>query len=260
MTWNIDPILLQLGPLTLSWYGLFFAGGFLVGYKIMQWIYGREGRRPEELDVLLWYVLIGTVVGMRLVHCLIYDPAYYLAHPLEIFQVWKGGYASHGGAAGVVTAVWFYCRPIGRPAFLWLLDRLAIAAVIAGAFIRVGNFFNSEIVGLPTDSVFGVVFARLGPQPLHPVQLYEATAYFAIFGVMWAVYRRSRAAPAGRLHDGLLSGMYFTLVFGARFILEFLKQAQAKYEEAGELYVGQYMSLPFIALGLFLWIRAARRH
>jgi len=252
MTWNIDPVIFHFGRLSLSWYGLFFAGGFLVGYKIMQGIYRRDGSKVEELDLLLWFVLIGTLIGMRLVHCLVYEPDYYLAHPWEIPQIWRGGYASHGGAAGLLIAVWFYCRAPERPKFLWLLDRLAIAAVLAGAFIRVGNFFNSEILGKPTDSFLGIVFSRVDQYPRHPAQLYEAVAYFAIFAILWTTYR------TGVRRDGMLTGLYFTLVFGARFLLEFFKTAQATYEQDGSIYVGQYMSLPFVALGLALLIRAGR--
>src|SRR5882757_3525039 len=186
MTWDINPIIVPLGPVALSWYGLFFAGGFLVGLLLMQWIYRREGRSPSELDSLLWYVLLGTVIGMRLVHCFFYAPKYFLAHPWEIPQIWLGGYASHGGAAGLLAGVYLYCRAPGRPHYLWLLDRLAIPAVLAGAFIRVGNFFNSEILGTETHSIFGVIFKRNKENsavPLHPVQLYEAVAYVAIFVV-----------------------------------------------------------------------------
>jgi phosphatidylglycerol---prolipoprotein diacylglyceryl transferase len=251
MIWNIDPVITTLGPLTLGWYGVLFAGGFLVGVNVMQWIYRRESRDPRELDRLLWFVLGGTLIGMRLVHCFFYDPRYFLVHPLEILEIWKGGYASHGGAIGLLLAVYLYCRAPGRPKYLWLLDRLAIAAVLTGVFIRIGNFFNSEIIGVPTDSAFGVIFQRIDPLPRHPVQLYEATAYLAIFGVMLWLYRTKRA-----IVDGVLTGAYLTLVFGARFALEFLKTPQAAYEAGNVISVGQYLSVPFVIVGLVLLIRA----
>ena len=254
MIWNIDPVIMTWGPLTLGWYGLLFASGFLVGVNIMQWIYRREGRDPKELDALLWFVLGGTIVGMRLVHCLFYDPAYFLAHPLEILEIWKGGYASHGGALGLLLAVYWYCRASGRPSYLWLLDRLAIAAVITGAFIRIGNFFKSEIIGVPTDSVFGVIFLQVDAVPRHPVQLYEAVAYIAIFvGMLW-LYRSKRATA-----DGGLTGTYLVAVFGARFALEFFKTPQATYEAGNLISVGQYLSLPFVLAGLALLVRARYR-
>jgi prolipoprotein diacylglyceryl transferase len=253
MSWNINPVIVQLGPVALSWYGLFFAGGFLVGLQVMQWIYRREGRRVAELDRLLWFVLAGTLIGMRLAHCLIYDPQYYLAHPWEIPQFWLGGYASHGGAVGLLLAVYLYCRAPGMPSYLWLLDRLAISAVIAGAFIRVGNFFKSEIVGTPTDSIFGVVFQRVDEFPRHPVQLYEAAAYLATFAILVAVYRR-KPMPC----DGVLTGLYLILVFAARFGLEFFKTPQAVYEAGATLSVGQLLSVPFVLAGLVLIWRSSR--
>jgi prolipoprotein diacylglyceryl transferase len=190
---------------------------------------------------------------MRLVHCLFYDPKYFLAHPLEILEIWKGGYASHGGAIGLLLAVYWYCRRAGRPTYLWLLDRLAIAAVITGAFIRIGNFFNSEIIGVPTDSVFGVVFLRVDALPRHPVQLYEAITYLAIFLVMLWLYRTKRATA-----NGVLTGTYLALVFSARFGLEFFKTPQAVYEAGNAISVGQYLSLPFVVVGIALLIRAHR--
>jgi len=250
MLWNIDPILVTLGPLTLSWYGLFFASGFLVGHHLMQWMYRRDGRDPAELDRLLWFVLAGTLIGMRLVHCLFYDPQYFLSHPLEILMIWRGGYASHGGAAGLLLAVFLYCRAEGRPSYLWLLDRLAIAAVIAGAFIRIGNFFNSEIVGTPTDSALGVVFQQIDSIPRHPVQLYEAAAYFAIFITMMWLYRSKRVSS-----DGALTGWYLTLVFSSRFALEFFKTPQAAFESGNAISVGQYLSVPFVIAGGILLLR-----
>jgi prolipoprotein diacylglyceryl transferase len=254
MIWNVDPVITTLGSLTLGWYGLLFAGGFLVGVNIMQWIYKRDGRDPKELDTLLWFVLGGTLIGMRLVHCLFYDPKYFLAHPLEILEIWKGGYASHGGALGLLLAVFWYCRANGRPNYLWLLDRLAIAAVLTGAFIRVGNFFNSEIIGVPTDSIFGVVFLRVDALPRHPVQLYEAAAYLAIFAVMLWLYRSKRATT-----EGVLTGTYLVTVFAARFALEFFKTPQAAYEAGNVISVGQYLSLPFLFAGLVLLALARYR-
>ncbi len=253
MTWNIDPVIVNIGPLTLGWYGLFFAGGFFIGLNLMQWIYRREGRPTAELDRILWFVLIGTLIGMRLVHCLFYEPEYFLAHPLEILKIWQGGYASHGGALGLLLAVFLYCRAPGRPKYLWLLDRLAIPAVLAGAFIRIGNFFKSEIIGIPTDSLFGVIFERVDPLPRHPVQLYEAFAYLAIFVVLLQLYRRTRVTA-----DGTLTGLYLILVFAARFALEFFKTAQATYEDGYAISVGQFLSVPFVIVGVILVVRARR--
>ncbi|HTE42857.1 MAG TPA: prolipoprotein diacylglyceryl transferase [Steroidobacteraceae bacterium] len=250
MTWNVDPVLLNLGFLQVHWYGLLFAGSFLVGYKLMQWIYAREGRAVQELDNLLLYIMIGTVVGARLAHCLFYDPQYFLKHPLEILMVWKGGLASHGGAVGVLLAAYLYCRQPERPGFLWLVDRMAIPAVLAGGMIRVGNFFNSEIYGKPTDGPLGVVFERVDRLPRHPVQLYEAAMYFAIFALLLWVYVRRRPA------EGRMLGLYLMLVFAARFALEFLKVPQAAYEGDPLFSVGHLLSVPFVFAGLWFATRS----
>jgi len=249
MSWNIEPVLLDLRFVQLHWYGLFFAGAFLVGLKLMQWIYRREGLVVAELDNLLLYIIGGTVVGARLAHCLFYDPQYYFQNPLEILMVWHGGLASHGGAVGVIVATFLYCRSEQRPKFLWLLDRIAIPAVLAGALIRIGNFFNSEILGKPTDGPLGVIFKRVDFVPRHPAQLYEAFAYLAIFSVLLFVYLRK--APTGRL-----TGLYLLLVFAARFALEFVKVPQASYEGDFAIGVGQLLSVPFALVGLVLVVRS----
>jgi len=150
--------------------------------------------------------------------------------------------------------VFLYCRHPRRPGYLWLLDRLTIPAVLAGAMIRIGNFFNSEILGQPTSGPFGVVFARVDELPRHPVQLYEALAYLAIF---LALLQRYRGNHANR--DGLLTGWYFALVFGARFLLEFFKTHQAAYDEGFAIFVGQYLSVPFVIAGLILVWRARQQ-
>jgi prolipoprotein diacylglyceryl transferase len=250
--WSPDPVLVSIGPLAVRWYGLFFAAAFLVGYSVMAQTYRREGRDTSSLDTPLTYMLIGTLIGARLGHVLFYDPQYYLTHPLEIAKVWEGGLASHGGAGGILIALLLYTRKPGRPSYLWLLDRVAIPAALGGFFIRVGNFFNSEIVGMPTSGWWAVVFDRVDPIPRHPVQLYEALAYLLIFVVLVLVYMRQVQARG----DGLLLGLFFTLVFSARFLLEFAKTPQASYEAGIALTVGQLLSVPFVLVGGALIVRA----
>lgn len=250
--WHPDPVLFSIGPLAVRWYGLFFATAFLVGYWIMAKMYTREGRDPSSIDTLLAYMMIGTIVGARLGHIIFYDPQYYLTHPLDIVKVWEGGLASHGGAAGILIALWLYTRRPGRPSYLWLLDHVAIPTALGGFFIRMGNFFNSEIVGTPTSGWWAVIFDRVDSIPRHPVQLYEAFAYLFIFFVMVLVYVRQP-----KVHrDGLLLGLFFTLVFSARFLLEFVKTPQAAYEAGFALTVGQLLSIPFILVGIALMARA----
>lgn len=250
MIWNADPVAVTLGPIAVHWYGLLFAAGFFVGLRLMIRMYVREGRDPAELDRLLGYVVAGVVVGARLGHCLLYDPAYYLAHPLDILKIWEGGLASHGGVAGLIVAVWLFRRYPGGPDLLWLLDRVAIPGALGGACIRLGNFMNSEIVGLPTTVPWAVVFSRVDGLPRHPVQLYEALAYAVIFGVLLWAYLRG----AGR-RRGLLTGSLLAMVFAARFVLEFFKTPQAAYEQGFALTVGQWLSVPCVVLGLWLVLR-----
>lgn len=249
--WNGDPELLRMGWLTVRWYGLLFAAGFLVGLKIMQWMYEREGRAARELDQLLLYVMAGTLIGARLIHCFFYEPEYYLRHPVDMLFVWRGGLASHGGAIGLLAAVWLYCRSPQRPGYWWLLDRIAVPATLAGAFIRIGNFFNSEIIGIPTNQTWGVVFQHVDDYARHPAQLYEASVYLFIFWLLLRTYVRLKD---GR--DGLLTGMYLVSVFTARFALEFFKMPQATYEAGNAISVGQLLSVPFVIVGAFLIFRS----
>jgi prolipoprotein diacylglyceryl transferase len=254
MVWNADPVAFSVGPVAVHWYGLLFAVAFFAGSRLMVGMYARQGRDPAELDRLFGYVVAGVFIGARLGHCLFYDPGFYLAHPLEILKIWEGGLASHGGAVGLVLAVWLFCRRPGRPDLLWLLDRLAIPAALGGACIRLGNFMNSEIVGLPTTVPWAVVFMRVDTLPRHPVQLYEAMAYALIFGVLlWVGHREADQRP------GRLSGWFLVLVFGVRFALEYFKTPQAAYEQGFALSVGQWLSLPCILVGVWLVARACTR-
>ncbi len=254
--WSFDPILLSLGPLTVRWYGLLFVGAFLIG----QWMLGRmfvaEGVPRENAERLMIRALLGAIVGARLVHCLFYEPQYYLSHPLAILRIWEGGLASHGGTLGMLLALWFAARSSQpRLPFLWLIDRASLPAALGAMFIRIANFLNSEIVGVPTSGRWGVVFDAVDAQPRHPAQLYEAFAYGLIFLVLLAVYRRT----GKRTPHGLLFGLLMMLVFSARIVVEFFKTAQAAYEDGQLFSVGQYLSLPFVALGAVMIARALRR-
>jgi len=251
MIWNVDPVAFALGPVAVHWYGLLFAVGFFVGLRLMTRMYVREGRDPAELDLLFGYVVAGVLVGARLGHCLFYDPAYYFAHPLDILKIWEGGLASHGGVVGLVVAAWLFRRHPGGPDLLWLLDRVAIPGALGGMCIRLGNFMNSEIVGLPTNVSWAVVFERVDGLPRHPVQLYEAVAYALIFVALFGAYRRG----AGQ-RRGLLTGSLLALVFAARFGLEFFKTPQEAFALQGALNLGQWLSVPCVLAGLYLMWRA----
>lgn len=255
VNWNISPELLELGPFTVRWYGLFFALGFFFGYALIRRVFIREDKPQEDLDRLLLYVLAATVVGARLGHCLFYDPAYYLSHPVEILEVWKGGLASHGGAIGILVGLCLYARSRPTQPCMWLLDRIAVPTALAACFIRLGNLFNSEIIGEPTEVPWAFVFARVDNQPRHPAQLYESIAYALIFVVLLSVYRKFGASTP----RGLLLGLFLVKVFSARFLIEFVKVRQAAYGGALPLSVGQLLSIPAIIIGIGLLIHAAKQ-
>ena len=248
MNWNVDPILFELGPLSVRWYGVLFALSFLLGHFIVERIYRLEGKPVEDLGPLLMVMMLSTIIGARLGHCLFYDPVYYLSHPIEILKVWEGGLASHGGAIGIVTGLVIYSRKHPSQPFLWLLDRIAIPIALAGSLIRLGNLFNSEIVGDPTNVPWAIVFERLDALPRHPAQLYESLAYLIIFFVLHRMYKK--AGPS--IPRGRLIGVFLVLVFGARFVIEFVKTEQAAYSLPFELSVGQLLSIPAILIGLWL--------
>jgi len=248
MTWQTDPVLAHLGPFTIHWYGLLFALGLFGAYALVRYFAKKEGIDPARLEPIFPWVVAGVVIGARLVHTLVYQPDYYLAHPLEILAVWQGGLASHGGILGGILGLWWGARRQGIDP-LWLLSRTAVAALFAAVFIRIGNFFNSEILGRPTDGPWGVVFARIDTLPRHPVMLYEAAAYGVILILMLLYLRRARPT---REYSLRLLGWTLLLIFSARIVLERFKIPQADYGAQLPLSVGQLLSLPFVLAGIAL--------
>lgn len=252
ITWDVNPEIIALGPIHIRWYGVLFASSFLVGFQIMTIIFKIEKRSDKDLNDLLWYMLIGTVVGARLGHCLFYNPEYYLTHPLEIFMTWKGGLASHGAAIGIVSALYMYSKKKTGQSFLWVMDRVVITVALAGFFIRTGNLMNSEIIGKPTDVPWAFKFVHAyvsDPMtPRHPAQLYEAIAYLLIFILLFYIYWTKHE----KLKDGILYGLFLVLVFTSRFIIEFFKEVQSPFEETMTLNMGQLLSIPLILWGIYL--------
>lgn len=250
--WNVDPTLLHLGPLQMRWYGLMFLIGFLWGYQGMRKICIWEKKPLDALDSMLTHLFLGTLIGARLGHCLFYEPEYYFAHPLDIFKIWEGGLASHGGGIGVFVALWLFSRK--NPAFplMWIYDRVAIFTVLTGGFIRIGNLMNSEIIGRRATVPWAFIFERVDQIPRHPTQLYESFCYFIIAAIDWLIYRKYKAKlPAGRIF-----GLTLALIFLARFSIEFFKENQETFESQMWINMGQILSLPFIAVGLFFFLRS----
>ena len=237
-----------IGPIEIRWYGLLFAMAFLFGYYIERGIFIRASRTEEEIESLLSYMLIATVIGARLGHCLFYDPVYYLSNPLKILAIWEGGLASHGAAIGILYSFYLYTKNKPKMSYLWLADRVVIVVALGGAFIRTGNFFNHEIVGHVTDVPWAVIFTRLGLDPRHPTMLYEAVLCLFVFAVVWWIFKRYRERPP----EGSIFGTFLILLFGGRFFLEFTKVAQADFAGTWTLKMGQILSIPLIALGAWL--------
>ena len=265
VTWSADPVIFDIGFISLRWYALMFIVGFYIGSKLMEVYYKHDGVNPEKVYTLFLYCFIGTIIGARLGHCLFYDPGYYLANPIEMLKTWKGGLASHGGTLGVFLAVLVYARSDHRSA-LWVLDRLGIAVAPVAALIRVGNLFNHEIYGHVTSMPWGFRFIEnvgawsrgaepVYTEPCHPTQIYEALCYLAVFAVNAYLYYKTDA----RNRRGLLLGVFFTGVFGSRFLIEYVKNVQVSFEEGMILDMGQILSIPFIVGGIWLIVRAMRR-
>ena len=246
--WNVNPNILELGPLQLRWYGLLFVGSFFLGYHILTWIYRREGKNPEVVENLLIYFMVGAVIGSRLVHCLFYEPDFYLSNPLEILYIWKGGLACHGGLLGVFISMYIFARNYNE-SYMWIVSRVAIPGALTAAFVRFGNLFNSEILGKPSDAPWAIIFQRVDMIPRHPVQLYEAFAYLTILFILITIYRKVTPAFATKL----LPGVFLTLLFTARFFIEYTKTRQASYTTDLPFSTGQMLSVPYIILGI-LWI------
>lgn len=257
--WNINPEIFRIGGFSLRYYSLLFVVVFILGFLLMKKMYQREGLGEPQLNPLVIYVIVGTIIGARLGQVLFYEFGYYKNHLPEMilpFRIsngkfeWTGyrGLASHGGGIGILTAVWLYARKYQFPV-LWVLDRLVIVVALGGFFIRLGNFFNSEILGLPSTLPWAVVFAKVDNIPRHPAQLYEAFAYLFIFGVLWLLYKNGMAQKRG-----VLFGWFLVLVFSARFFIEFVKADQEGFESRLVLNMGQLLSIPFVVAGLyFLW-------
>jgi prolipoprotein diacylglyceryl transferase len=264
--WNPSPEIFRIGGFALRYYSVAFMIAFVLSYVVMRDMFNREGKDKTLLDRLLVYVVVGTIAGARLGHCLFYEWDYFGHHLVEIVLPfrwenghfsWTGyqGLASHGGALGILAAVALFARRYGVP-IMWLLDRLAIVVPLAGAFVRIGNFFNGEIIGKPSSLPWAVVFARQDALPRHPAQLYEAFCYMVIFCLLISLYKKNK----GLQKPGFIFGLFLVLVFGARFMIEFLKENQEAFENGYLLNMGQLLSLPLIAAGIYFMRFYQDRH
>lgn len=250
---NLSPILLSIGPVEVRWYGLLFATGVGLNYLILRWLFKREGLKEATLESLAIYLFFGLLIGARLGEVIFYNPTYYWHNPLEILQVWNGGLASHGAAIGMLLAYLLWCRLKGEK-FSKFVDLIALPMPLTAAFVRVGNFFNSEIVGLPGGNV---IFRKLGEDfPRHPSQLYEAALLLAVFAIlMWFYLKKYKTAP--KLSVLML---FIFLYFGGRFVLEFWKDLHV-FPAGFPFTMGQVLSsVPVLIAVIFFVSKCRKRH
>lgn len=258
VTWTVDPIIFQSGGLRLGWYGVLFAVGLIVfGGTILSKMWKHENLTEKSFNQLVFYVLIATIVGARLGHCLFYEPSYYLANPVEILKTWEGGLASHGGVIGIMIAIWIYSKKVSHQSMLWTFDRLCVPVGLVAAMIRLGNLMNHEIYGHATDLPWGFRFIenihqwQAGAEPIfsapsHPTQLYEAAIYLLVFAVCMWLYWKCDA----QRREGLIFGVAMVMIFVGRFLVEFVKNDQVGFEEGMTLNMGQWLSIPFVIIGI----------
>ena len=257
INWNPDPEIINILGISIRYYSLFFVSGIILSIAVLKWIFKQEKLPEANLEKLSIYGTIGILLGARLGHCLFYEPAYYLNHPLEMILPIKfptsggieftgyRGLASHGGALGLIIALFIYSRKT-KHAILDTIDLIAVVAGLGAGFIRLANLMNSEIVGMPSSKSWAFVFERIDHIPRHPAQLYEAICYFFIFVFMLFLYKTKRA----ELKNGVFFGIVLCLIFTARFFIEFVKENQVAFESGMQFNMGQLLSLPYITVGL----------
>jgi len=269
ISWNPSPEIFTIPGINwpVRWYGLMWALAFIASFYFMNKVFRKEGRTDKDLDTLTLYVIIGTIVGARLGHCLFYGPWFdeysasgfllqegYLSHPLNILKVYEGGLASHGGAIGIITAMILYCRKT-KESWLWLFDRLVIVVPLASMCIRLGNLINSEIIGKVTNVPWAFIFVQEDNLPRHPAQLYEAIYCLFLFIFMFWFWKNKR----NTVGPGFMFGMMCVLLFTERFIDEFLKENQSAFEDNLAINMGQWLSIPFILIGIFMMVRSFKK-
>jgi phosphatidylglycerol:prolipoprotein diacylglycerol transferase len=260
--WDVNPEIftipefLGFGPFPVRWYGLMFAAAFLVGQQIMIHIFKKEHKPQEDIDALTLFMVISTVLGARIGHFLFYEPETLFKNPLEVLMPPYAGLASHGAIIGIITGLYLYSRSrlATGQTFTWVADRIVILVALAGSFIRFGNLMNSEIIGKETDVAWAFLFPYNYEYrdivPRHPAQLYESISCLILFFVLLGLWNKFKE----KTPRGLLVGIFFVWVFTLRFLYEFIKENQEKFEDNYLLNMGQILSIPAVILGIyFIW-------
>lgn len=263
IVWDFDPVFFEIGSVDIRYYGLMWVLAILAGAKLFDLFCKREGLSEKVSESIFLYGTLATIIGARLGHCLFYDPMEYLCAPWTIITGFRdGGLASHGAAIGLLVGLWLFSRKNRLP-YIWSLDRIMIAVGIGGAFVRLGNLFNSEIFGTATTLPWGFEFVRsykwvaeFAPAAVHPTQIYEALCYLATFALLaWLYFGRDLA----RRRPGVLFGIGLEGIFLTRFFVEFIKTEQEAFEKSWTLDMGQWLSIPFILLGICMIWRGMTR-
>ena len=255
INWNVSPDAFSIGSLTIRWYGILFSGAFIACYYAYKELLKHDKVPDDFAELSLTYMVLGTIIGARLGDCFFYNHEYYLQNPLEILFTWKGGLSSHGGAIGILIALYLLSRKVKKP-YIWVLDRVVIVIGVAGFFIRTGNLMNSEIYGQATTLPWGFIFERNRETiPMHPTQIYEALYYALTYLTLRYVYRKLDNRPK----PYLIFGMFLIMVFVFRFCIEFIKNLhdsalEDKILSALGLNMGQFLSIPFIILGVIMLV------
>jgi prolipoprotein diacylglyceryl transferase len=262
MTWSADPVLFSIGSASVRWYSFLLVLSIYISYLFLKRMFIKEGVSTDILFSYGLFIIGGLIIGGRLVHCLAYEPEYYLKYPWDIIKPWRGelgknavfvgyrGISGHGSAIGIVVGIVLNSLRT-KTSIIWMVDRIALFGPLIGFFVRIGNFFNSEILGKATDTPIGIVMTRADQVPRHPVQLYEALAYIMIFVFCYRYYQRR----VEKEKPGEFLGLVLVLVYTARFLLEFFKAKQSDVETSLALNMGHLLSIPFIITGLVLLIR-----
>ena len=274
--WSPNEILFSVGPISIHWYSVMFITAFSLGYYIINKIYINDKKPVELVEPLFIYIVLGTLIGARLGEVFFYNWEYFQNNLIEIFLPIKKdpnssmlfgiidgfkfvgyrGLASHGATIGIITSMFIYKKKFKYDSVLWIFDRIVVPIAIGGMFVRIGNFFNSEIVGNYTGTNFGIIFSNRGEIfPRHPAQLYEAFGYFLLFILLWQLYWKTNF----KNNKGFLFGLFLICLFTIRVLVEFVKESQGGFEDQiGILTTGQWLSMPFILIGIFFMIRSKK--
>jgi phosphatidylglycerol:prolipoprotein diacylglycerol transferase len=240
---NLDPVLFSIGPVSIRWYGVLYLLGvlFVYWYVRREIMLGRLSTTVKRFDDVYFWVVVGCVLGARLFEVLFYDPSYYFANPLKILAVWEGGLSFHGALIGVILVLVWWCKK-DKLSFWQVADLFIVPAALGQCFGRLGNFFNSELVGLPFNGPWAVIYAKIDEVPRHPVQIYEILYNLIIFFVLLAMKKKSK--------PGQLFATFLILYGAFRFIVEYFKTPEVVW---GFLTIGQWLSVLMVVAGVWLW-------